>query len=397
MRKSYFLFILLSALILACGTAEEKSTGTTAATELRFEVLDSLDLDFLGSPILASTNPAGSKFGFYDYPSKKIIISDQSGEILDTLSKTGDTPDSYGFMIDLPVIWGNDKLIQVGMNGVFIYDQAGNMLKKISHPEDMGGAAFMSITGKTSKIVEFDGVPYLLMNSIRTRDTYAGEQKFYDTYKAIEVVNLETGETEDFGPFEEGSLFHNGNGFIQSDYLPAFAASKGKLYLSHGGEPKVWVYSFSPEKATLDTALALDIPNLYPIEGIDRKELSEGSYSISGVNAAIKNIFVQGGKILISYYPGIDPLEMEEAEKLWMEGKEDEATVLYEKLQEKYPAGLLVYDEGSLEFLAQLNYPENTNKDGFLADDEFIYFPKTPDPDVEEDFLRIYKMKIVAK
>lgn len=397
MRNSFFTLMLLIVLFSACGGAEENETETNPTVELDLELLDSLDLDFLGSPILASSNPAGSRFAFYDYPSKKIIISDQSGEILDTLSKTGDTPDAYGFMIDLPVIWGNDKLIQVGMNGVFIYDQEGNMLKKIKHPEDMGGAVFMSLTGKTSKIVQFEGVPYLLMNSIRTRDTYAGEQKFYDTYKALEIVNLETGETIDFGPFEEGSLFHNGKGFIQSDYLPAFAENKGKLYLSHGGEPKVWVYSFTPENATLDTALSLHIPNLFPIEGVDRKELSEGSYSVSGGNAAIKNIFIQGGKILISYSPGLDPLEMEEAQKLWEEGKEEEGMALYEKLEEKSPPGILIYDEASLEFLGQLEYPKNTNTGGFLADGEFIYFQKAADPDVEEDFLRVYKMKLTEK
>ncbi|MDR7132200.1 hypothetical protein J2X69_004567 [Algoriphagus sp. 4150] len=364
---------------------------------LELELRDSLDLDFLGSPILASTNPEGSRFAFFDYPSKKIIISDKSGKILDTLSKNGDTPDSYGFLIDLPVIWGNDQLIQVGMNGIFIYNQDGNMLKKIKHPEDMGGAAFMSIPGKTSKIALFDNVPYLLMNSIRTKDTYAGEQKFYDTYKALELVNLETGESKDFGSFEKGSLFHNGKGFIQSDYLPAFAESKGKLYLSHGGEPKVWIYDFTPEKSTLDTTLALDIPNLFPIEGVDRKELSKGSYSIHGGNAAIKNIFVQKGKILIFYFPGLDPREMEEAQKLWSEGKEEESSAFYEKLQKKSPPGILVYDESSLEYLGQLKYPQNTNTGGFLTDGEYIYFQRIPPEDIEEDFLRIYKMKLVEK
>ncbi|WP_192346480.1 hypothetical protein [Algoriphagus sp. Y33] len=396
MRNSFFSLILLG-LFSACGSPEENVTERDTSLKLEFELLDSLDLDFLGSPILASTNPEGSRFAFFDFPSKKIIISEKSGEILDTLSKNGDTPDAYGFLIDLPVIWENDKLIQVGMNGVFIYDQEGNMLKKIKHPEDMGAAAFMSITGKTSKIVQFEGVSYLLMNSIRTRNTYAGEQKFYDTYKALEIVNLETGETTDFGPFEEGSLFRNGKGFIQSDYLPAFAENKGKLYLSHGGEPKVWIYDFSPKNATLDTALALDIPHLFPIEGVDREELSEGNFSVNGGNAAIKNIFVQSGKILISYFPGLDPVEMVEAQKLWSEGKEEEGMALYRKLQEKSPPGILIYDENSLELLAQLDYPKNTNNGGHLADREFIYFQKAPAQDVEEDFLRVYKMKLVEK
>lgn len=396
MRNTFLVASLFAALLFGCGSSEQK-TEAIAEAALRLELADSLDLDFLGSPILASSNPEGTRLAFFDYPSKKIIVSDGSGEILDTLSKQGDTPDAYGFMIDLPVIYGKDKLIQVGMNGIFIYTQEGEMLKKIKHPEDMGGAVFSSQTGKTSKIIRFNETQFLLMNSIRTRETYAGAQEFYDTYKAIELVNLETGETLDFGPFEEGSLFLNGKGFIQSDYYPAFAENKGKLYLSHGGEPKVWVYDFSPTAAKLDTALTLDIPGLFPIEGVERQELSEGSYSFHGGTAAIRNIFIQNGLILISYFPGMDPEIMEEAEKLWSEGKEDEAQGIYEKLNRETRPGILVYKEASLELLGRLNYPKKANTGGFLADGEFIYFQKKPDPDVEEDFLRVYKYKLISK
>lgn len=395
MKTTFSCFAILLLFFCACSAPEEKQEATPSIIQL--ELRDSLDLDFLGSPILASVNPNGNRLAFFDYPSRKIIISNGTGEILDTLSKQGDTPDSYGFMIDLPVIYENDKLIQVGMNGVFIYTQQGEMLKKIKHPEDMGGAAFMSMTGKTSKLVQFDGTPYLLMGSIRTRDTYAGEQKFYDTHKAVELVNLETGEAQDFGPFEEGSMFLNGKGYIQSDYLPAFAANNGKLYLSHGGEPKVWIYDFSPTGAVLDTAISLDIPNLFPIGGVDRQELSKGSYSIHGGNAAIRNIFIQDGKLLVSYFSGMDPVKMEEAEKLWQEGKEEEAEAFYERLEKETPPGILIYDIQTLEYLGKINFPEPTQTGGFTADEQYLYFQKKPNPEVEEDFLRVYKYKLTQE
>ncbi|SHO63463.1 hypothetical protein [Algoriphagus zhangzhouensis] len=395
MRHSFWAATLL-ILLFSCGTSDQK-TETSADLSLSLELADSLDLDFLGSPVLASCNPEGTRLAFFDYPSKKIIVSDGSGEILDTLSKQGDTPDAYGFMIDLPVIYGKDKLIQVGMNGIFIYTQKGEMLKKIKHPEDMGRAVFASRTGKTSKIIELNGSPYLLMNSVRTRGTFAGAQEFYDTYKALELINLETGEAQDFGPFEEGSLFLNGKGFIQSDYFPSYAENKSKLYLSHGGEPKLWIYDFSPSMTSLDTALSLDIPGLFPIEGVERQELSEGSYSFHGGTAAIRNIFIQNGLILISYFPGMDPKLMEEANKLWSEGKEKESQAIYEKLNRETPPGIIVFDETSLEFLGRLSYPEKANTGGLLADDKFIYFQKKPDPDVEEDFLRVYKYKLTQE
>ena len=236
-----------------------------------------------------------------------------------------------------------------------------------------------------------------MTKSFRGRNTYAGEQKFYDTYKAVELVDLETGEMQDFGPFEPETKFLDGMGYVQSDYAPAYNVSSGKLYLSHGSDPTLYIYDFSEEEAKLDTAIQLAIPDFHIVEGLPRTEFSPGNVTINGGTAAIQNIVIIEGKILIQYYPGIVPRIMEEARALWSSGQEEEGSAIYKKAALKAKPGIMVFDEKSFSYLGTLDFPAGTNAGGFMADKDFLYFQRIPAEDVEEDFLRVYKMKLTEK
>jgi len=393
-KLQYLLCLFLLFILLACSEKRAKTESTNLQFDL--ERIDSLDLDILGAPLLASTNES-KHVVFYDFPSQEILITDKGGKIQHRFSKQGDTPDTYGFMMELPILWGEDRIIIIGLNGIFIYDLNGIFIKKIEHVESMNGGGFMAFSGKTAKIITLEGKDYLLMKSLRSRDSFNGEQKFYDTYKALDLVDLETGKMKDFGPFEAGSKFLDGKGYIESDYAPAYAVSGNMLYLAHGADPKVYIYDFSTEEAKLDTTLQLTITGFQVVEGADRKEFSAGTITINGGTPAIRNIDTIDGKILIHFYPGLDSEKMEEVEVLWTAGKEEEGEALYEKIENEVKSGILIYDEKTLEYLGELIFRENINKDGFASDGEFIWMEKIKSNEVEEDFLRVYKMKLTAK
>ncbi|WP_339877071.1 hypothetical protein [uncultured Algoriphagus sp.] len=397
MKRNFILlsFLYLIAFISSCSEKTEKADPQHLSYE--WTVIDSLDLNILGNPIMSSVNNSGTRLSFYDYPSSETIITNSNGDILNKFSKKEDTPDAYGFKLELPIIWGEDKVILIGMNGIFIYDLSGNMIKKIDHAEIMGSGGSMSFSGLTAKIVSLDDKEYLMTKSFRNRDTYAGEQKFYDSYKAVELVDTETGKMQDFGPFEPESKFLDGMGYVQSDYAPAYHVSNGKLYLSHATDPTLYIYDFSSEDAILDSAIHLDIPDFFEIEGLPRSEFSPGSMTINGGTAAIRNILVLDGKILVHYYPGIDPKIIEEARALWSSGKEEEGGAVYAKGAANIKPGIMVFDEKDNSYLGTVDFPVGVNKDGFMADKESLYFQRTPNPEVEEDFLRVYKMKLTEK
>lgn len=390
--KTSFYLLLLSAI-----SCSEKSETINEPTSYSLEILDSLDLTILGNPLIADVKSDGSKFLFYDFASSDLIVTNAEGEIQSKFSKKEDTPDAYGFMMEVPGFFGSNQIAIVGMKGIFLYDFEGNLIKKMDHPESLGGAGFMAFPGKHTESTEINGNDYLITKSVRSRDSFNGEMKFYNTFKALELINPESGSFTEMVPFEEGSMFLNGTGYYESDYAPAFETKDGKLYISLGAEQKLHVYNLSSEGASLDTAISFSIPGFETLVPKDLSEFSEGTVTISGSTPSIRNIHIIDNKILLHYYPGIDPEKMKEAELLWEQGKQEEAGELYEKLEAELDQGLLVIDQNSLKLEGIIPLPDNINKTGFTSSNGFLWMEKAANEEQEEDFLRIYKVKIQEK
>ncbi|SIO13058.1 hypothetical protein [Algoriphagus halophilus] len=390
--KTSFYLLLLSAI-----SCSEKSETIIEPTSYSLEILDSLDLAILGNPLIADVKSDGSKFLFYDFASSDLIVTNAEGEIQSKFSKKEDTPDAYGFMMEVPGFFGSNQIAIVGMKGIFLYDYEGNLIKKMDHPESLGGAGFMAFPGKHTESTEINGNDYLITKSVRSRDSFNGEMKFYNSFKALELINPESGSFTEMVPFEEGSMFLNGTGYYESDYAPAFETKDGKLYISLGAEQKLHVYNLSSEGASLDTAISFSIPGFETLVPKDLSEFSEGTVTISGSTPSIRNIHIIDNKILLHYYPGIDPEKMKEAELLWEQGKQEEAGELYEKLEAELDQGLLVIDQNSLKLEGIIPLPDNINKTGFTSANGFLWMEKAANEEQEEDFLRIYKVKILEK
>ncbi|WPR74171.1 hypothetical protein [Algoriphagus sp. NG3] len=384
----------LIAILSFCSEKREQVVQEKKSYE--WTLVDSLDLEFLGNPMLTDVRRDGGKLIFFDPPSSEILITDSRGKIEYSFSKNEDTPDAYGFMLESPGFYGKDKIAVYGMNGLFIYDLDGTMQKKIPHPESLNGAASMNYIGKSTESVELDGHDYLLPKSVRPRNSFPGKQEFYDNYRALELVNIDEPMREII-PFEKGSHFLNGKGYIQSDYSPALEAQDGKLYIVHGGDPQLYVYQLSSEGAKLDTTIQMDIPSFLTPEGKDRAEFQEGHVEVRGGSASIRNIHILGDLLLLDFYSGQDPLKAQEARAVWQSGKEEEGRAMYQKIEENTPKGTLIYNINGLSHIGIVHPPAQTGGRTYASGGGFTWFQKLPDPDVEEDFLRVYKMKLAEK
>ncbi|WP_373400102.1 hypothetical protein V8V91_11110 [Algoriphagus halophilus] len=95
-------------------------------------------------------------------------------------------------MMEVPGFFGSNQIAVVGMKGIFLYDYEGNLIKKMDHPESLGGAGFMAFPGKHTESTEINGNDYLITKSVRSRDSFNGEMKFYNTFKALELVDPES-------------------------------------------------------------------------------------------------------------------------------------------------------------------------------------------------------------
>ncbi|MCH6236235.1 hypothetical protein [Cognataquiflexum rubidum] len=393
--KHLQLYILVLLIFCSCSGPEKKELEIP--TIYSFEVIDSLDLQILGDPLITDVSPKADRFVFYDFANSEFIITDSSGAILSQFSKNKDTPDSYGFLMESPGFVNEDQLALAGMNGIFIYDLDGNMIQKLAHPETLAGAGFMSFSGKGMETATLHGKQYLLSKSVRTRETFAGEQKFYDSFRALELIDIEDEKFIEIVPFEQGSQFLDGNGYFESDYAPALEAAGDKLYIALGGEQRLNVYDLSPEGAKLDTVVMLDWPGFGKLSVTPRAEFAEGTVIIKGGTPAIRNIHVVEGKILLQYYGGIPEEKMKELEALYSLGSEEEAELLYEKIESEVNQGILILDQKTLEVIGNLDFPRGVNISGFASGGGFLWMEKAPNEEEEEDFLRIYKVKLVGK
>jgi hypothetical protein len=393
--KQLHLYILVITIFYSCSSPENKEQEIPATYS--FEVIDSLDLNILGDPLIVDVSPKAGRIIFYDFATSEFIITDNSGSILNRFSKKADTPDSYGFLMESPGFVNENQIALAGMRGIFIYDLDGNMIKKLSHPETLGGAGFMSFSGKGIETVTLSGKQYLLSKSVRTRETFPGEQKFYDSFRALELIDIDEEKFIEIVPFEVGSQFLDGNGYFESDYAPALEAAEGKLYIALGGEQRLNVYDLSPEGAVLDTIVMLDMPGFGKLPVTPRSEFAEGTVIIKGGTPAIRNIHVVEGKILVQYYGGIPKEKMKELEALYSSGSEEEAELLYEKIESEVNQGILILDQKTLEVIGNLDFPGGVNFSGFASGGGFLWMEKAPNEEEEEDFLRIYKVKLLGK
>lgn len=88
---------------------------------------------------------------------------------------------------------------------------------------------------------------------------------------------------------------------------------------------------------------------------------------------------------------------MKELEALYSSGSEEEAELLYQKIESEVNQGILILDQKTLAVIGNLDFPEGVNVSGFASGGGFLWMEKAPNEEEEEDFLRIYKVKLVKK
>ncbi len=397
MRYTRLVLPIILLPFFSCSSSDNTKESSEHHAHYKWEMVDSLDLNFLGTPMLSDVNSEGSNLIFLDHIRETILTTDTKGTIIHEFSKGEDTPDSYGFMLETPAFYRKDQLAIFGSNGMFIYDLDGTMVKKISHPESLSTLSSRTYIGKSLESTVINQKTYLLPKSVRPQNYHPGEQEFYDGYRSLEFVDVENETMTEIIPFEKGSHFLNGKGFNPSDYSPAYEANGETLYVVHGGDPQLYVYLLSTTAAKLDTVIQLDIPGFLIPEGKEREKFKDGKIENRGGTAAIRNIHMLNDLLLLNFYAGRDPVKSKEVEALWMEGKEEEARTMSLKIEEEVSKGTLVYDLADLNYLGTVPLPTNTVGQTYASGGGFAWFQRLTDPDVEEDFLRIYKMKLTKK
>jgi hypothetical protein len=141
--------IVMATFLFSCGgnesTAEEPALSD--ASELTFEIVDSLAIDYLGQLAFCDITPDGSKVLLYDRQRGAFLVCNKAGETLHSFNKSGETPDFPGMLSSNPVFFGNDQILGSGRNSLYFYDFDGNLVNKVTEEAPSSGMFIMMMGG----------------------------------------------------------------------------------------------------------------------------------------------------------------------------------------------------------------------------------------------------------
>lgn len=381
--------LLLLLLFFACNSS--KKTEKDIEQDFSFEVKDSVSIKILADPLLSDVSEKGDKILFLDWASEEYITINREGEILGRFSKNEDLPDNPGFLFRLPGIRNSEEVVMYGMNGIFYFDLKGKLIRKQKSPALSNAGTMAGLIGRNIKFAKANGEEFLLFNTIRKFDSYPGEKEYYERFKGIELVKIGQDTSYNLGQIPDSSIFRKGEAYYSSDYDPVAHLKNQKFYLAFAGEPVLYQYSLNTDfSLSPDTAINLDVKMHLPIEGFPLNEFNKGSVTFRGDISSIRQIETLGQYIVINYSPGIPKEEIEEVKEQYP----DDFQLGYRKLREKYHSQILILEKETHQQLANLKFPENTSTEGFIVNEEGLWFQRKENFEEEEDFVRFYLFKL---
>jgi len=201
----YYLPLLL--FLISCNSKGNTANNPLSQT-VTFEMMDSIQVEYLGSPTVHDLDPIKRTFLFMEHRefSEEIMVADFDGNIQASFSKDGDMPDSYGALMSMLRINGDSSFISYGYNGFITYDFSGKLKARVNVKDfdvptfQMKAMGFgMEKLGKRYLHID-QGSQSLNYNNI----------DFYRELRLFNWLDPKTGEKERFIPFPDASIFRSG-------------------------------------------------------------------------------------------------------------------------------------------------------------------------------------------
>lgn len=317
------LFALTSILILSCSSErEEEKSESDYVPEL--VIVDSLVIDRLVVPSLLDYTKDRRLFLFFDFQSKELILTNNTGEILTVANRSGDGPSSYKTSYFSAVRFiNNDQILVETYTGSFIYDKDFNLID--SKPSKV--QILSTMMGDTPGFVldekyqfKFGFLEEEIDQIQQNNELKMGE---YDFLK----VSNHDGEVLFSAQIPRSVNFIQTPG-IYFSYDPNSLLKSNKLFLQFLFTPIIYTYSF-PELELLDS-ITLNPGKSFNIVQPSKKDENFGRF-FEELKASRYEKFVFSNDYLLTWYLKAAPNEEVDALDRRVVGDEK-----YNLLEKKY-------------------------------------------------------------
>ena len=390
----YLHFILSFSLVVfffSCSSEKSEEKVSDSDIEFKFEIVDSLTVDYLGMPFLCDFSPNQERVLFFNGRNTEFIITNSEGEIIAQFSKEGDIPDNPGSLADRPIFYDNNTIVVHGQKGIWAYNFEGENVWKIEREQPLG-FWFSKNTGRSMYLM--DPQHYFTVINYDQLVIDASTDSLYDNLRALKIVNRNAKSIEPIIPLESFSRFLDGKGYQPSSMLPSNHVSGNEMVISYPKEDLIYLYDWKNESFQLKDTFSLTIEPFYLDEGKERKSLEGQNGFVMGGKvgeAEVRGAYLMDeGKVLVQYNSGVK--ESERQEPKMKKTSENSITL---SMPDNIPKDLFqMYKDGkkygkpfrsSIE-IASLLY----------VDGDFLWFNKDQVAlDVEDDYAVFYKTKLV--
>lgn len=387
MKHQFLTLIFGLSLAFACREKTENQAETPLAEQqLRFEIYDSLVVNYLGRLTLMDQSPDGKHFLLIDQNTDSIFVSDPSGKILHRYTRTGDGPEMIkGNRIGIGKFLENDRFIIPGSQGLFVYSLQGELLK--SFTPNFNGVSQLVIPANQTHAVKNNRAFSLIKG--RNADLDPEAPDFKTTAKILESTDLSTGEFTPIISIPPSSIFSAiANPFELIEFHPSFSIQGDSLYLTFRNEPKLFVYSLDDFDSPVRV---ISIPINDFIERSNDEKPAESGFNVRDFFLGTINSVIPTGPehLLINYLTGLTDEKVKEA----IAASGSDFNKIFEEAEKMNSSGTILFN--GKDFSQPITNPSNLGNINLSKSLDEIWF--SPDFEkVENDYSVIYKTRLVS-
>ena len=390
MKNLTYLYLLPFALsILSCsGEKEEvKSSTPLSEQELKFEIYDSLVVDYLANLTLMDISPDGERYLLVDETTDSIFAVNSSGEQLYHYKLSGEGPNQYtsNRYGKIKFLTNDDFLIPT-TRGVYKYDIKGQ-LQKIYKP-DFTPKAQIIIGGSDNLLV--NGNQLYLNLPGRGSDEFGSQGVDYQQKSThVEILDLQSETYTAAIPFPSSSKFSSEEkAYKFYSFYSNISLGKDSLYISYRHEPKIFSYPLS-DLSTLGSTKTIPFDSFF--ENEPKSDQVDDNITISELYAGTINkmIAIEDQQFLIDYLAGLTGAEYNET----VAKAGDDVNKQWEELGKINKGGFVIFDGKNIS--SPIEKPEILgNLDKYISKDE-IWFSLNFSA-AENDYSVIYKTRLIS-